>query len=110
MVCQLWIGKYGLLSWFLQFGFKNLVSLVRFKVWFCRFVSSVRSSNSHPDLLLIHPPPPPHFFRSHRSSTLDFYFLSHYSYIEYYNGMNLYSQKAMDIIRLSTSESHARMS
>merc|ERR1711944_285401 len=32
-----------------------------------------------PDLLLIHPP---HFFRSHRSSTLDFHFLSHYSYIK----------------------------
>ena len=28
------------------------------------------------------PPPPPHFFRSHRSSTLDFHFLSHYSYIK----------------------------
>merc|ERR1711952_353985 len=42
--------------------------------------SSVRSSNSHPDLLLIHHPPP-HFFRSHRSSTLNFHFLSHYSYI-----------------------------
>merc|ERR1711940_41890 len=41
--------------------------------------SSVRSSYSHPDLLLIHPP---HFFRSHRSSTLDFHFLSHYSYIK----------------------------
>ena len=26
--------------------------------------------------------PPPHFFRSHRSSTLDFHFLSHYSYIK----------------------------
>ena len=39
-------------------------------------VSSVRSSNSHPDLLVIHPPPPTHFFRSHRSSTLDFHFLS----------------------------------
>merc|ERR1711873_346952 len=25
---------------------------------------------------------PPHFFRSHRSSTLDFHFLSHYSYIK----------------------------
>merc|ERR1711873_150783 len=24
----------------------------------------------------------PHFFRSHRSSTLDFHFLSHYSYIK----------------------------
>ena len=39
------------------------------------FVSSVRSSNSHPDLLVIHHPT--HFFRSHRSSTLDFHFLSH---------------------------------
>merc|ERR1711873_168035 len=26
--------------------------------------------------------PPPHFFRSHWSSTLDFHFLSHYSYIK----------------------------
>merc|ERR1711978_524458 len=40
--------------------------------------SSVRSSNSHPDLLVTHP----HFFRPHRSSTLDFHFLSHYSYIK----------------------------
>ena len=40
-------------------------------------VSSVRSSNSHPDLLLIQHP---HFFRSHRSSTQDFHFLSHCSY------------------------------
>ena len=39
---------------------------------------SVRSSYSHPDLLLI----TTHFFRSHRSSTLDFHFLSHYSYIK----------------------------
>ena len=44
------------------------------------FVSSVRSSNSHPDLLLTQHPP--HFFRSYRSSTLDFHFLSHYSYIK----------------------------
>ena len=44
-------------------------------------ISSVRSSYSHPDLLLTHPTPP-HFFRSHRSSTLDFHFLSHYSYIK----------------------------
>merc|ERR1712163_103862 len=43
--------------------------------------SSVRSSYSHPDLLLIHPPPT-HFFRSHQSSTPDFHFLSHYSYIK----------------------------
>ena len=42
------------------------------------FVSSVRSSNSHPDLLVTLN----HFFRSHRSSTLDFHFLSHYSYIK----------------------------
>merc|ERR1712240_155018 len=40
--------------------------------------SSVRSSYSHPDLLLI----TTHFFRSHRSSTLDFHFLSHYSNIK----------------------------
>ena len=47
------------------------------------FVSSVRSSYSHPDLLLIHHQQQhPHFFRSHRSSTLDFHFLSHYSYIK----------------------------
>ena len=45
-------------------------------------ISSVRSSNSHTDLLLIHHPTHPHFFRSHRSSTLDFHFLSHYSYIK----------------------------
>merc|ERR1711952_523083 len=43
--------------------------------------SSVRSSNSHPDLLLTHSTPP-HFFRSHRFSTLDFHFLSHNSYIK----------------------------
>merc|ERR1711873_39879 len=51
--------------------------------------SSVRSSNSQPDLLLIHHPPP-HFFRSHRSSTLDFHFLSPYSYIK---AMMLYKGK-----------------
>ena len=45
---------------------------------FSIFISSVRSSYSHPDLLLIHHHPT-HFFRSHRSSTLDFHFLSHYS-------------------------------
>merc|ERR1712004_530776 len=43
--------------------------------------SSVRSSYSHPDLLLTHHHHP-HFFRSHRSSTLDFHFLSQYSYIK----------------------------
>ena len=48
----------------------------------CRFSSSVRSSYSHPDLLLTHHPTPPHFFRAHRSSTLDFHFLSLYSYIK----------------------------
>merc|ERR1712012_886224 len=42
--------------------------------------SSVRSSNSHPDLLVIQHLT--HFFRSHRSSTLDFRFLSQYSYIK----------------------------
>ena len=45
-----------------------------------KIFSSVRSVYSHPDLLLIQHPP--HFFRSHRSSTLDFHFLSHYSYIK----------------------------
>ena len=44
----------------------------------CLFVSSVSSSNSHPDLLVIHL----HFYRSHRSSTLDLLFLSHYSCIK----------------------------
>ena len=43
-------------------------------------ISSVRSSYSHPDLLVIQHPT--HFFRSHRSSTLDFDFLSHYRYIK----------------------------
>merc|ERR1711952_529308 len=42
--------------------------------------SSVRGSYSHPDLLVTQHHP--HFFRSHRSSTLDFHFLSHYSYIK----------------------------
>ena len=42
------------------------------------FFSSVRSSYSHPDLLVI----TTHFFRSHWSITLDFHFLSHYSYIK----------------------------
>merc|ERR1711873_158317 len=52
--------------------------------------SSVRSSYSHPDLLLTHHHHPPHFFRSHRPSTLDFHFLSHYSYIK---SMMLYKGK-----------------
>merc|ERR1711873_179349 len=42
--------------------------------------SSVRSSYSHPDLLLITTHPT--FSDTHRSSTLDFHFLSHYSYIK----------------------------
>ena len=46
------------------------------------FVSSVRSSYSHPDLLLIHHPPHPTFSVTHRSSILDFNFRSHYSYIK----------------------------
>merc|ERR1712052_37082 len=45
-------------------------------------VSSVRSSYSHPDLLLIHHHHPPTFSVTHRSSTLDFNFLSHYSCIK----------------------------
>ena len=47
--------------------------------FFAVFVSSVRSSYSHPDLLLVQHP---HFFRSHQSLTLDFHFLSHYSYVK----------------------------
>merc|ERR1719211_90077 len=50
------------------------------RIFSSQFISSVRSSNSHPDLLVIQHPT--HFFRSHRSSTLDFHFLSHYSYIK----------------------------
>ena len=53
--------------------------------WICDtlFISSVRSSYSHPDLLATSDPAaPPHFSRSHPSSTLDFHFLSHYSYIK----------------------------
>ena len=42
--------------------------------------SSARGSYSHPDLLVIQHQP--HFFRSHLSSTPDFHFLSHYSYIK----------------------------
>ena len=47
-------------------------------------VSSVRSSNSHPNLLVTQHHP--HFFRSHRSSTLDFRFVSHYKAIMLYKG------------------------
>ena len=47
-----------------------------FSFFVAQFFSSVRSSYSNPDLLLIHPPT----FSDH--STLDFHFLSHYSYIK----------------------------
>ena len=81
------------------FAFKSMVSsgckfkskkmYIRYKVYtlyrmvyksgrceiFCFFVSSIRSSNSHHDLLVIYQHP--HFFRSHQSSTLGFHFLSH---------------------------------
>ena len=50
------------------------------KTVFVIIISSVRSSNNHPDLLLTQHHPT-HFFRSHRSSPLDLHFLSHYSYI-----------------------------
>ena len=63
--------------WLKQLNFE--INLLTLKIV---FISSVRSSNSHPDLLVTHPTPPTHFFRSHRSSTLDFHFLSHYSYIK----------------------------
>ena len=57
---------------------------VEFSQGFLHIFSSARSSYSHPDLLLIHhhPPTTTHFFRSHWSSTMDFHFLSHYSYIK----------------------------
>ena len=48
------------------------------------FVSSVRSSNSHPVGMASRPnsDPPPTFSVTHRSLILDFHFLSHYSYIK----------------------------
>ena len=55
--------------------------LTTLDIW-TAIVSSVRSSYSHPDLLLIHHHHPPTFSVTHRSSTLDFHFLSHYSYIK----------------------------
>ena len=61
----------------------SLISVIETR---SRFISSVRSSYSHPDLLLIHHPTT-HFFRSHRSSTLDFRFLSNYSYIKAINAI-----------------------
>ena len=45
-------------------------------------MSSVRSSNSHPDVLVTHHHQQPPFFKSHWSSALDFHFLSHNSYIK----------------------------
>ena len=68
---------------FTTFAFLTSACLVYGCMMCICVVSSVRSSNSHPDLLLTHP----HFFRSHRSSKLDFHFLSHYSYI---NAIMLY--------------------
>ena len=65
----------------LNFNIKDYHYVLFVNVYICIF-SSVRSSNSHPDLLLTHQHQHPHFFRSHRSSTLDFHFLSHYSYIK----------------------------
>merc|ERR1711952_249527 len=56
--------------------------------------SSVRSSKSHPDLLVTHL----HFFRPHGSSTLDFHFLSHYSYIK---AMMLYKGKTLHTLAYS---------
>ena len=54
--------------------YRKMFKLSHFQV--CHFfISSVTSSYSHPDLLLIHHPTT-HFFRSHRSSTLDFHLLS----------------------------------
>merc|ERR1711978_194687 len=50
-----------------------------------------RPHTHHPSRPITDPPPPhPHFFRSHRSSILDFHFLSNYSYIK---AMMLYKGK-----------------
>ena len=72
-ICHKWYSKQ-------PFDLVNIVLVLYASTRY--FISSVRSFNSHPDLLLIHHPPNTHFFRSHLSSTLDFHFLSHYSYIK----------------------------
>ena len=95
---RLWFGCFAEYHFLLNFGGLQFLSKtdgietkyqVHSRWWFkhkwhktewVKLVSSVRSSNSHPDLLVIQHPT--HFFRSHRSSTLDFHFLSHYSYIK----------------------------
>ena len=56
-------------------GWCNLISIINTII----IISSISSSNCHPCLL---PTKHHHFFRSLRSSTLDFHFLSHYSYIK----------------------------
>ena len=78
--CSLWTPElaHQRICILLRYSF----SLHVFPLMLFTFVSSVRSSYSHPDLLLTHHHHPTHFFRSHRSSTLDFHFLSHYSYIK----------------------------
>ena len=69
--------------------FENLKAGWYIRVWrpiniidWCLFVSSVRSSNSHPDLLVTQQQQHPTFSVTHWSSTLDLHFLSHYSYIK----------------------------
>ena len=77
--------SWCLLSWFeflnLSWTVNSVTKSLNQYIIVIVLVSSVRSSYSHPDLLLTHPTTT-HFFRSHRSSTLDFHFLSHYSYIK----------------------------
>ena len=73
------VGFYFLLQTQQKHNCKQLFTFIYFLLprihFWPQLVSSVRSSNSHPDLLLTQHHHP-HFFRSHRSSTLDFHFLS----------------------------------
>ena len=72
--------SWCLLSWFeflnLSWTVNSVTKSLNQYIIVIVLVSSVRSSYSHPDLLLTHPTTN-HFFRPHRSSTLDFHFLSH---------------------------------
>ena len=58
--------------WILSFRYKTASLLLSF--WLTLLLSLIPT--------YYWPSTPPHFFRSHRSSTLDFHFLSHYSYIK----------------------------
>merc|ERR1712240_816943 len=69
----------GILWHTLEFSGILLPTLTYSGILWNTLAYSVRSSYSHPDLLVTQQQHP-HFFRSHRSSTLYFHFLSHYSY------------------------------